>query len=127
MSGSPSTVAIVFKGVELNVQIGEHPWERHPERPTRLRLDLELTFAYADYFGRHGGYVDYDPLRTVLKDLERAPHTDKLEVFAKRILSVCFEKTPATRAQLSIIKPDIFNEMEGAGLVLDVAREDFSA
>ncbi len=127
MSAPPSTVAIAFNGVELSVQLGEHPWEKHAERPTRLRLDLTLTFAYADYFGRHAGYVDYDPLRAFLKDLERAPHTDLLEVFAKRILGACFEKTPAARVRLSIIKPDIFNEMEGAGLILDVAREDLIA
>lgn len=127
MSASPSTVAIAFSGVELNIQLGEHPWERHPERPTRLRIDLTLTFAYADYFGRHGGYVDYDPLRAFLKQLERAPHTDKLEVLARRVLAACFEKTPAERVRLSVLKPDIFNEMEGAGVVLDVTRLDFVA
>lgn len=124
---SPSTVSIAFERVAVDVHVGEHAWEQHPERPTRLHLDLTLTFAYADYTGKHGGYVDYDPLRAFLRELERGPHTNKLETIAQRILTACFQETPAERVKLSIIKPDIFNEMQGAGLVYDVTRADFGA
>lgn len=70
---APSTVSIAMRGVDLNMRIGEHAWEKG--EPQRLTLDITLTFAFADYAGRHGGYVDYDPLRDFLKDLESRPHT----------------------------------------------------
>lgn len=122
-----STIAIAFKRVELAIQIGEHPWEKFPERPTRLIVDLTLTFDYRDYFERHGGYVDYDPLRAYLKELETRPHVNKLEVFARDILRRCFATTPAQRVKLSVCKPDIFMEMDGVGVEIDIARTDFAA
>lgn len=127
MPHDPSTVSIAMRGVELVVQIGEHPWEKHPERPTRISLNITLEFAYSDYFGKHGGYVDYDPLRKFLKALEQRAHTNRLEDFAKLILGACFESTPAERVRLSVLKPDIFNEMQGVGLEFDVRREDFAS
>jgi dihydroneopterin aldolase len=121
-----STISIVLRDIELVVQVGEHPWEQHPERPTRLHLSITLTFAYAGYFDKHGGYVDYDPLRKVLKDLEQRPHTNRLEDIARVILDACFATTPAERVRLSVLKPDIFVEMKGIGLEFDVSREDFA-
>lgn len=126
MPDAPSTVSIAMRGVELVVRIGEHAWERHPERPTRLMINISLTFGYADYFGKHNGYVDYDPLRQFLKSLEQRDHIDRLEDFAKLIAATCFETTPAARVKLSVMKPDIFHEME-AGIEFDVTRQDFSA
>ena len=121
-----STIAIVLNGVDLNVQVGAHAWEKFPEHPSRLRVDLTLSFAYRAYHEIHGGYVDYDPLRAFLKGLEQKPHVAKLETLARQILDACFAMTPAERIRLSLSKRDIFPEMDGVGLVLDVAREDFS-
>lgn len=127
MPEAPSTVSIAMRGIELIVRIGEHPWEKHPERPTRLAINITLTFAYSDYFGKHGGYVDYDPLRKFLKALEQREHTERLEDFAKLILATCFNTMPAERVALSILKPDIFNEMQGVGMEFDVTRADFAS
>jgi dihydroneopterin aldolase len=124
MSAPASSIAIVMRGIALDVRIGEHPWERHPERPSRLELDITLHFAFADYFGAHGGYVDYDPLRNFLKALQDKPHVDRLEDFARTILAACFEMTPAARVELSVMKPDIFPVRRGVGLRFVVARAD---
>lgn len=121
-----STIAVAFEGVELRVNVGEHAWEKHPEHPTRLRVDLTLTFDYATYHEQPGGYVNYDPLRAFLKGLEGKPHVAKLETLSKQILAAAFSMTPATRVWLHLCKPDIFPEMEGVGVIADVAREDFA-
>ena len=125
MSEAPSTVSIVMKRVELRVRIGEHAWEK--TEPQRLHIDLTLAFGFAEYHHRHGGYVNYDPLRDFLKALEQRQHTERLESLASDILAACFELTPAERAKLSIVKPDIFAEMQGVGLEYDVTRKDFGA
>lgn len=124
MSGS--TIAVALEGAELRVNVGEHAWEKHPEHPTRLRVDLALTFDYRAYNEEHGGYVDYDPLRAFLKALENKPHVAKLETLARQILAAAFTTTPAQRVRLKLAKPDIFPEMDGVGLELNVAREDFA-
>jgi dihydroneopterin aldolase len=125
MPDAPSTVSIAFNAVMLSVRIGEHAWEK--DAPQRLDLDITLAFALTDYTVRHGGYVDYDPLRAFLKELENRPHTERLETLARDILAACFALTPAARVRLSILKPDIFPEMQGVGLVYDVTRTDFGA
>ena len=127
MSEAPSTVSIAMRGVELIVRIGEHAWEKHPERPTRLALNIKLEFGYNDYFTKHGGYVDYDPLYKFLKSLEQREHVNRLEDFSTLIIKTCFETTPAQRVQLSVVKPDIFHDIDAIGLEFDVRREDFSA
>lgn len=124
---TPSTVSIVFQHAELSIQIGEHPWEKFADRPTRLIVNLTLSFDYSDYFDREGGYIDYDPLRAFLKELESQPHVNKIETFSKTILGACFAMTPAHRVKLAVCKPDIFNEMQGVGIEIDVKREDFLA
>ena len=53
MQETPSTVSIAMRGVELIVRIGEHAWEKHPEPPQRLAINITLEFGYADYFDKH--------------------------------------------------------------------------
>ncbi|MBX3431642.1 MAG: dihydroneopterin aldolase [Hyphomonadaceae bacterium] len=127
MTETPSTVSIAMRGIELIVRIGEHPWEKFAERPTRLSINITLTFGYADYFGKLNGYVDYNPLRQFLKGLEQRDHVERLEEFSKQILAACFDTTPVERVRLSVLKPDIFHEMQGVGMEFDVTRADFSA
>ena len=122
--GEPSSVSIVMRDIELSVRIGEHAWEKHDAQ--RLRLDLTLRFGLRDYNERHGGYVNYDPLRAFVKAMEDRPRTERIETLARDIIAACFELTPAERVELTIMKPDIFPEMKGVGLRYDVARADFS-
>lgn len=114
-----------MRRVELNVRIGEHDWEKNG--PQRLLLDLALEVGFADYFERHGGYVDYDPLRTFLQSLQQRDHVNRIEELARVILAACFAMTPAARVTITMIKPDVFDEMDGVGLRFDVRREDFRA
>ncbi|MEZ5962166.1 MAG: dihydroneopterin aldolase [Hyphomonadaceae bacterium] len=119
----PSSVSIFMRDVELRVRIGEHAWEKDDAQ--RLRLDLSLHFSLNAYNADHGRYVNYDPLRMYLNDIESRPHTERIETLARDILTACFEMTPAERVELTIMKPDIFPEMKGVGLHYDVARSDF--
>jgi dihydroneopterin aldolase len=126
MSDPASTVSIVLERAELRVNVGEHPWERHPQHPSRLVVDVALSFGYRAYFEEHGGYVDYDPLRAFLIGLQGKPHVAKLETLGRQILAACFSLTPAARVRLKLTKPEIFPEMAGVGLEFDVAREEFT-
>lgn len=114
-----------MRDIVLNIRIGEHQWEQ--EKSQRLKLDITLLFDLKSYNEQHGGYVDYDPLREYLKQLENRPHVARIETLANDIVVACFELTQATRITLSVHKLDIFPEMGGVGLEYDVTREDFSA
>ena len=114
-----------MRDVELRVRIGEHAWEKNDAQ--RLHLHLALQFGFRAYNDSHGGYINYDPLRTFLKAIETRPHIERIEALAHDILTACFDLTPTERVELTIMKPDIFPEMQGVGLRFDVTREDFGA
>ena len=67
---SPNTsyVRAILKDVQTEAQIGLHPWERHPERPTRLLVNVEM-FAHGNAF------LNYDPVRAALRAWPGRPHT----------------------------------------------------
>ncbi len=39
---SGSHIRVVLRDVETEAHVGLHPWERHPERPTRLIVNVEM-------------------------------------------------------------------------------------
>lgn len=120
-----SSVSIILQGVDVEAHVGLHPWERFPEKPTRLKIDLAISFAFDRYFGEHGGFVDYDGVRRFLLSLRDQPHTDHLETIAQRVLDHVFRDSGAAHAKLTILKPDIFNEADAVGVSFDVSREDY--
>lgn len=120
-----SSVQVLMQGVKLEANVGVHPWEKHPERPTVLVIDLTLEFEHATYLAL--GHVDYDPLRNFIKELSNKPHIEWLETIADKILRAAFSMTRAERVTLQIVKPEIFNEVDAVGVRFDVLRQDFKS
>lgn len=118
-------VVVVLDSVNVNVKCGLHPWERHPERPNRLKISIKLFVPIASgSIARLGPIVDYDHIRDFLVSLERLPHIDLLEELADLILDVCFHDVRVESCSLSIRKPDIFNEADGAGINIYRSRKN---
>ena len=108
-----------LKRVEIELHVGLHPWELHPERPTRLWVDVEL-YSFNPPRRPAGLYdvIDYDRVRHQLKSWEARPHTPLLETLAEELVEFALadERVDAVRVRLT--KPDIFNEAAGAGVEL---------
>ena len=118
---SKDYIRITLQKVEVEVSLGLHPWERHPERPTRLLVSIDL-FAYQEAHNRHVA-INYDSLRNFLKTWRNRPHTELLEELAEDLIAVCFEDTNVDACRVELIKPDIFNEAAGAGIEVYRRRE----
>jgi dihydroneopterin aldolase len=105
--------------VDVMVACGLHTWERHPERPNRLRVNVHL-FSYTDVdhtvAAPWGGFIDYDRVRTAILDWRQRPHTDLLETLVEDLLATCFADPRVDGAYVSVIKPEIFPEAAGAGV-----------
>lgn len=125
MGDQASSVRVRLDALELNMRLGVHPWERHDERKSRLVASVELELPLAAYYAQAGGYLDYDPVYAFLKAWETRPHTDHLETLAEDLLDFLFARTPATRAQVRLTKPDIFADAAGVGVSYDVNRQDW--
>ncbi len=108
-------------GVEVDVRCGLHPWERHPERPNRLVVDVEMTSDWpVPTTGHDGsplpGYVDYDRVRDHILSWRNRPHVDLLETLIEDLTGFVFQDAAVTACRVRILKPDIFAETAGVGV-----------
>jgi dihydroneopterin aldolase len=108
-----------LKRVEIEVHVGLHPWELHPERPTRLWVDVEL-YNFNPPRRPSGLYdvIDYDRVRNQLKSWEARQHTPLLETLAEELVEFALADERVDAVRVRLLKPDIFNETEGAGVEL---------
>src|SRR5258708_277798 len=108
----------VLCDVEVEAHVGLHPWERHPERPSRLLVSVEM-FAHLARGRAAAGekpVIDYDRVRNGLQGWASRPHTPLLETLAEEVVWLCFGDAAVGAGRESIGKPDIFNEAAGAGV-----------
>ncbi len=119
--GAKDYTRVILRDVEVEVQVGLHPWERHPERPARLIVNVEL-FAHlpAGSRGRRSAKpaIDYDEIRAELKKWRRRRHVPLLEALAEELIRLAFRNPQVEACRVSLMKPDIFNEAAGAGVEL---------
>lgn len=108
-----------LRRIEVEVQVGLHPWELHPEKPTRLWVDVEL-YALNPPRRPAGLYevIDYDRVRHQVRGWEQKAHTPLLETLAEELVEFAFEDERVDAVRVSLLKPDIFNEAHGAGVEL---------
>jgi dihydroneopterin aldolase len=121
-----SHLRVVLRDVLTEARVGLHPWEQHPERPTRLIVNVEMFAPLPQ--GLRGesasGIVDYDHIRDALKAWPSRPHTPLLETLLDELVGLCFHNPRVAACRVSVLKPDIFNEMDAAGVEAYVLRAD---
>jgi len=108
-----------LRRIEVEVQVGLHPWELHPEKPTRLWVDVEL-YSFNPPYRPAGLYevIDYDRVRNYVRAWEQKAHTPLLETLAEELVEFGFDDERVDAVRVSLLKPDIFNETHGAGVEL---------
>ena len=109
-----SHVRVMLRNVQTEAHVGLHPWERHPERPSRLIVNVELLAPGPDQ--ANAPFIDYDRIRDAIRAWPNRPHTDLLETLAGELVALCFEAPAVQACRVSVVKPDIFNEAEAAGV-----------
>jgi len=107
------SVRVFLKDVVVDLSVGLHPWERHPERPTRLVINVEM---FADWPLADGAFINYDHVRQRILSWSRRPHVELLETLAEEVISACFELPLVQACKVQVTKPQVFNEAAGAGV-----------
>jgi len=110
---------VLLRDVEVEVRVGLHPWEKYPERPTRLIVNVEL-FAHvpprSTLSPSDKPLIDYDDIREELRKWPGRPHTPLLESLVDELVRLAFRNPHVEACRVSIVKPDVFNEAAGAGV-----------
>ncbi|MEJ0028305.1 MAG: dihydroneopterin aldolase [Rhizomicrobium sp.] len=110
-------VRMMIRDLVTEVRLGLHPWERHPEKPQRIVVNVELYAAPQTIGYSHvSSVVDYDYIRDALKKWPRRKHTVFIETLLDELVKLCFKDKRVQAARVSIFKPDIYNEAAGAGV-----------
>lgn len=119
-------VRVMLRDVATEAHVGLHPWERHPERPTRLLVNVEMfaRLPPGPSAASAAGIIDYDSIRDALKSWPGRPHTELLETLADELVALCFAIPRVAACRVSVIKPDIFNEAGGAGVEIYRLRDE---
>jgi dihydroneopterin aldolase len=117
-------VRMMIRDLVTEVRLGLHPWERHPEKPQRIVVNVELFAAPRNARYKHvSSVVDYDYIRAALKKWPRRKHTVFIETLLDELIKLCFKDKRVQAARVSIFKPDIYNEAAGAGVEVYRVRE----
>jgi 7,8-dihydroneopterin aldolase/epimerase/oxygenase len=122
---SSSYIRVMLRDIVTEAQVGLHPWEQHPERPTRLIVNVEMFAPLVRPLSAESedSIVNYDPIREALKSWPTRPHTPLLETLLHELVELCFRDPRVSACRVSIMKPDIFNEAAGAGVEVYQVRE----
>lgn len=119
-------IRVVLKNAVVERRCGVHLWERHAERPHRLKITIEMFARLQPGHAGPSGIIDYDCVREFLKTFPTLPHTDLLETIANEIVAKCFEIEGVEACRIAVLKPDIFNEVEAAGIEVFRTRESWT-
>jgi dihydroneopterin aldolase len=111
-------IRVVLRDMEVEARVGLHPWEQHPERPSRLLVTVEMYAHLACSRATQGTkpLIDYDRVRNGLQGWSSRAHTPLLETLAEEVVGLCFGDPAVEACRVSIVKPDIFNDAAGAGV-----------
>jgi dihydroneopterin aldolase len=121
--GRRSYTRVILRDVVTEARVGLHAWERHPERPTRLVVNVEM-FAHAEIGSESAEtFIDYDAVHAALRAWPGRPHTDLLETLAGELANLCLALPRVQACRISVMKPDIFNDAAAAGVELYRVRE----
>lgn len=118
-------VRAILRNVVVDVQVGLHPWEQHPERPTRLVVNVDMYAPLAPHRAAttRENMLDYDPVRRAILAWLGRPHVPFLEDLVEELIAVCFENPLVQACRVSVVKPDIFNEADAAGIEIYRRRD----
>ena len=109
-------IIVRLNNVVVETSCGIHPWEQHPERPNKVSISVALFAKLGHRRLETFGYIDYDHIRDFLKKFPSRPHTPLLETLLDEIVEQCFVDERVAACQVSILKLNIFNEAEAAGI-----------
>ncbi len=107
-------VRVLLSDVEVLVRIGLHDWERHPERPQRLIVNVEMLAPWPLSDG--SGFINYDVVRDHIASWRDRDHVDLLETLVEDLIGVCFTLPAVAACRVRVTKPDVFPEAAGAGV-----------
>ena len=121
-----SYVRIMLKKMHVDVRIGLHAHEQGGHRQ-KVIVNVELFADAGDYLSnpQRESIINYDHIYEAVKAWAERPHTLLIETYLAELLPVCFFDSRIAACRLSITKPEVFSDVEEAGVEVFMRREDY--
>ena len=121
----PSYTRIILQNVAVTARVGLASWER--ERSQRLIVNIELYAGSQDYLSdvTNESIIDYCPIYARIQNWRTRAHTDLIETLVGDLLSVCFDCPQVAACKVSVAKPEVFDQAQGAGAEVFMHRRDY--
>ena len=121
----PPYTRIVLQNVAVTARVGLASWER--ERSQRLIVNIELYAGSQDYLSdvTNESIIDYCPIYDRIQNWRTRAHTDLIETLVRDLLSTCFDCPQVAACKVSVAKPEVFDQAQGAGAEVFMHRRDY--
>lgn len=122
-----SHVKILLKDMAVNIRIGLLAHERQGGRRQRVIVNAELFAGPVDYLKDVSPHniIDYGVLLTAVKSWEQREHVELIETYINEFLGVAFRDPRIEACRVSILKAEICEEADGAGVEVFMRRPDW--
>ncbi len=119
-----SYIRIFVDCITVDVRIGLHPWE---QKPQPLVVDVAL---YADPVSYLNGVdeksiINYQRIHEVVKEWPGRAHIRLMETYVRELLDTAFGFKKVEAARVSVKKPNVFPDADGAGVEVFMTRKDY--
>lgn len=120
-----STIKIDLNDMRVSVRIGLHEKEKQAHQDILISISLYLELG--DYLNdpKPNTILDYDVLYNKISRWSERPHTLLIESYLKELIDLCFEDPRVEKCEVSIKKPDIFENVQNVGVCACISREDW--
>ena len=124
-TGEGGYARMMVRDLVTHVRLGVHAHERHPDKPQRIIVNVEMFGDGKSHLKGEGlaSVIDYDPIHAAIQDWPDRPHVLLIETLLEELIVLCF-KDPRVRAcKVSIAKPDIYDAAAAAGVEIYRLRD----
>ena len=119
-----SYVSIFVKSMRVNLRVGLQDFEKDAPQPVDVEVELFTDPAYLRG-ATEESIIDYAKIYEDVKNWEFRDHVELLEPYLADLLELAFSFEAVSAARVSIAKPDIFAEAQGAGVSAYMKRSDW--
>lgn len=112
----------------VDTSIGIHDFERQARQPYRVDIALRLTDDYQPQNDDIRETVDYDTLRSRVKDYLSAKHINLQETVVRDLIEICFGlDVRVLGVEIEVAKTTVYTDCEAVGLHYELSRQEWLA
>ena len=111
---------ILINNLELMASIGVYEKEKKHKQKIIVNLEILLTNESEPKNDNFLETQDYSQFRKIIKDIVESQHFELLEILTNKIFSAIIKKRFILGANVTISKPDIFDDCEIAYQVSNI-------